>query len=283
MTDKNKKKLRNITNGTGRFFILLFFLLLVVLPIYWLFVTSIKIPEDISTLDIQYWPNTPTFDNYIQVWANTPFPVYLRNSIIVSTITGIIVMIIAILGGYGLSRYKFKAQRFVIGSFLVSQIIPFTLLLIPLYIMFGAIELTDTLVGLILLYVILNVPFCVVIMQGFFKNIPVSIEEAAQIDGCTKTSMMIRIVIPIMLPAIVSTFIFAFIGAWNELLGGVMFINTELLKTIPVGLNAYVGQFAVNWGEMTAGGMLALIPTALLFAFAQRYIVEGLTAGAVKG
>ena len=168
-------------------------------------------------------------------------------------------------------------------AFLITQMIPMTLLLIPMFLIFSSLKLQDSLVSLVILYVVLNVPFCVITMQGFFMNIPVVLEEAARIDGCTKFQTICKIVLPVMLPGIIAVFIFAFIGAWNDLLGGVMFINSEAKKTIPVGLSYYVGQFSVNWGEMTAGGILALLPSAALFAFAQKYIVEGMTSGAVKG
>jgi multiple sugar transport system permease protein len=267
----------------GRFVILLAFLAVVLLPVYWMMITSLKTPQDIYTLDIQYWPENFTINNYFKIWNNTPFQRYLANSLTVSAISGAIVLIISIFGGYAMARYQFRLKKTTIMALLISQIIPITLLLIPLYLMFTAAKLTNSLAGLVVLYVVFNTPFCVITMQSFFKNIPAAIEEAALIDGCSRLQMMWHVVLPVMLPGIVAVFIFAFVGAWNELLSGVMFINTEIYKTIPVGLNAYVGQFAVEWGEMMAGGMLALIPSVILFAVAQRYIVDGLTAGAVKG
>jgi multiple sugar transport system permease protein len=283
MNAAQRRKTVSALKNLGRAVVLAAFLLAVLLPIYWMMITSFKTSEDIYTLDIQYWPENFTGHNYFRIWNNTPFKIYLANSLSVSVVSAFIVLLMSISGGYALARYQFAMKRFTLMAFLISQIIPVTLLLIPLYLMFGAIKLHDSRSGLVLLYVIFNTPFCVVTMQSFFKNIPVAIEEAALIDGCTRVQMIWHVILPIMLPGIVAVFIFAFVGAWNELLGGVMFINTEFYKTIPVGLNAYVGQFAVEWGEMMAGDMLALIPSAILFSVAQRYIVDGLTAGAVKG
>ena len=283
MNAKFAKKAGRFSMTFGRVIILLFFFILVIAPIYWLFITSLKLPKDIATLNLQYWPENPTIANYVKLWNTSQFPAYLKNSLIISVISGIFVLLISIGGGYALARYRFRMKRITLIGFLVSQMIPLTLLLIPLFLVFSKMGLTDTMASLVILYVILNTPFCVITMQGFFMNIPTSIEEAAIIDGCGKMTVLTKIVLPIMLPGIIAVFIFAFIGAWNDLLGGVMMINTEAKKTIPVGLSAYVGQFSINWGEMTAGGMLALIPSAILFAIAQKFIVEGLTAGAVKG
>ncbi len=283
MNVKFAKKAGRFSMTFGRVIILLFFFILVIAPIYWLFITSLKLPKDIATLNLQYWPENPTIANYVKLWNTSQFPAYLKNSLIISVISGIFVLLISIGGGYALARYRFRMKRITLIGFLVSQMIPLTLLLIPLFLVFSKMGLTDTMASLVILYVILNTPFCVITMQGFFMNIPTSIEEAAIIDGCGKMTVLTKIVLPIMLPGIIAVFIFAFIGAWNDLLGGVMMINTEAKKTIPVGLSAYVGQFSINWGEMTAGGMLALIPSAILFAIAQKFIVEGLTAGAVKG
>ena len=267
----------------GRVLILAFFLLLVMLPIYWMLITSLKTTRDINTLDIQYIPKHPTLENYISVLTTTKFLTYVKNSLIVSLATAAIVLLVAVTGGYALARYRYKGKNGTMVGFLITQMIPITLILIPMFIILNNVGLGDTLGGLIVLYVALNTPFCVITMQGFFANIPVAIEEAAAIDGCNKLQTLIRVILPVMLPGIIAVFIFAFIGAWNDLLGGVMFINSEAKKTIPVGLSKYVGQFAVNWGEMCAGCMLALFPSALLFAFAQKYIVEGMTSGSVKG
>lgn len=276
---KTKRRLLLI----GRILILAFFLFIVCLPIYWMLITSLKTTSDINTLDIQYWPANPTFQNYENVLQQSNFIYYLKNSVVVSVVTGIIVLFVAITGGYGLSRYKYRGKGVTMLGFLVTQMIPMTLILVPMFLIFHSVNLGDTLTSLIILYVVINVPFCVITMQGFFANIPIAVEEAASIDGCSKFQVITKIVLPIMLPGIIAVFVFAFIGAWNDLLGGVMFINSELNKTLPVGLSSYVGQFSINWGEMCAGGMLALIPSALLFVMVQKYIVEGMTSGAVKG
>lgn len=279
MKMRTKKRWRLV----GRILALAFFLALVILPIYWLFVTSLKTPADINTMDIQYWPKNPTLENYQNVLQESNFLYYVKNSLIVSCVTGAVVLFVSILGGYGLSRYVYRGKKITMVVLLLTQMIPLTLILIPMYLIFSSAKISDTLLSLILLYVVLNVPFCLVTMQGFFANIPVAIEEAAAIDGCSKRQILMKIVLPIMLPGIIAVFIFAFIGAWNDLLGGIMMINSEMKKTIPVGLSYYVGQFSINWGEMSAGGMLALLPSAALFAVAQRYIVDGLTSGSVKG
>lgn len=283
MNPKTKRRVSKVLNGSCRALILIFFLIIVIAPIYWLFITSTKIQQDIATLNIQYWPKHFTLQNYARLWNASKFPIFLRNSLYVSLVSSVVVLLISVTGGYSLARYKFRMKKITLIGFLVSQMIPLTLILVPLFLIFSKMGLNNSLTSVIILYIIFNTPFCVITMQGFFINIPTSIEEAATIDGCTKVQILTQIVLPIMLPGIIAVFIFAFIGAWNDLLGGVMFINTETKKTIPVGLSAYVGQFAINWGEMTAGGMLALIPSAILFAVAQKFIVEGLTAGAVKG
>jgi len=269
--------------AVGRFVVLAIFLLIIVVPIYWMFVTSLKTQAEIISLDVKYWPENLTFSNYTTLFTDGEFPLYLKNSIIVATSTAAIVTIITIMGGYALSRYQYRGKKLTILGFLVTQMIPGTMILIPTYIILSTLDLTDTLFGLIIYYVAGNIPFCVITMQGFFMNIPVVIEEAAKIDGCNRMQTLLKVVLPIMLPGIIAVFIFAFIGGWNDLLGGIMFTTSEARRTIPVGINMFVQKYSIKWGEMTAAAFLALIPSCLLFAVAQKYLVDGMTSGAVKG
>lgn len=269
--------------GFGRFFILAFFLALVVLPIYWMTITSFKTNGEIIDMqNITYFPHTFTTENYTGLFEMFDYGSLLQNSVIVSVSSALVVTMLSILGGYSLARYKFKGKGAMVLFFLVTQMIPGILVIIPLYLIFSKIGLINTHVGLFIYYVIVNVPFCVVTMRSFFERIPVTLEEAARVDGCTKMKSLIKIVLPIMFPGIVSVFVFAFIGAWNELIAGTIFISTPDMWTIPVGLKSLIGKYSVQWGSLMAGGVMALLPTAIMFAGMQKFIVEGMTAGAVK-
>lgn len=276
-------KTSRILLSLGRFLLLAFFLLLVVLPIYWMAATSFKTnPEIINAQELTYWPKTFTAENYVSLFKLFNYGELLKNSLIVSAATGISITLLSILGGYGLARYKFKAKSAVLLFFLITQMIPGILVIIPLYIIFTQMGLINTHFGLFVYYLIMNLPFCVITMRSFFERIPYTLEEAAHVDGCTKLQSLYRIILPVMFPGIVAVFVFAFIGAWNELIAGTIFISTPEMWTIPVGLKSLIGKYAVQWGLLMAGGVFALLPTAIMFACMQRFVVEGLTAGAVK-
>jgi multiple sugar transport system permease protein len=273
---------RHIGN-LGRALLLLFFLLLVILPIYWMVITSLKTnAEVINAQEITYFPREVTAENYVQLFRLYDYRRMLVNSLIVSIATGLCITMLAILGGYGLARYSFKGKTTVLLFFLVTQMIPGILVIIPLYIIFSKLNLINTRLSLFLFYLIFNLPFCVITMRSFFERIPYTLEEAAYVDGCSKIKSLVRIVLPVMFPGIVAVFIFAFIGAWNELIAGTIFINTPDLWTVPVGLKSLIGKYDVKWGVLMGGGVCALLPTAIMFAFMQKFVVEGLTAGAVK-
>lgn len=167
--------------------------------------------------------------------------------------------------------------------FLITQMIPTFIMLPSLYQMLAKHHLLNNIFTLAILYTNMMIPFSVVTLRGFFDGIPVALEEAAWIDGCGYLSGLVRVIVPLMKPGIAATFIFAFINSWNELFMAIMFIDKEDLKTIPVGLNGLILKYDIKWGEMAAGVILALIPTIILFSFAQKYMIEGLTAGSVKG
>ncbi|MEG0934248.1 MAG: carbohydrate ABC transporter permease [Clostridia bacterium] len=277
------KTLQKVLLTAGRVLLLTCFLLAVILPIYWMVVTSLKThPEIINAQHLTYYPHTMTFDNYEQLFSMFNYGQMLKNSLIVSISTGVCITLLSILGGYGLARYKFRGKGSMLLFFLMTQMIPGILVIIPLYIIFAKMGLINTRVSLFIYYLIVNLPFCVITMRSFFERIPYTLEEAAYVDGCTKWQSLFRIILPVMFPGIVAVFVFAFIGAWNELIAGTIFISTSDMWTIPVGLKSLIGKYDVKWGVLMAGGVLALLPTAIMFAVMQRFVVEGLTAGAVK-
>lgn len=278
----NPKLTRRLA-GTGRFILLTFYLLAVVLPIYWMTITAFKTtPEIINAQELTYFPQTFTLDNFRELFRMYNYGLLLKNSVIISTSTGICITLLSILGGYGLARYKFRGKGTMLIFFLITQMIPGILVIIPLYIILSQAGLINTHFGLFLYYLAVNLPFCVITMRSFFERIPYSLEEAAKVDGCSKIRSLIEIVLPVMFPGIVAVFVFAFIGAWNELIAGTIFISSPDKWTIPVGLKSLIGKYEVKWGILMAGGVLALLPTAIMFAFMQKFVVEGLTAGAVK-
>ncbi len=277
------RKTKNVLGTTVRVLILLFFFLLVVLPIYWIVVTSFKTSREILDLNnITFFPREFTWENYTGLFEQFHYGVLLKNSMLVSVTSALIVTVFSMLGGYSLARYKFRGKQSIVLFFLVTQMIPGILVIIPLYIIFSKIGLINTHVGLFIYYVTVNLPFCVITMRSFFERIPVTLEEAARVDGCSKMQSLFKIVFPIMFPGIVSVFVFGFIGAWNELIAGSIFISTPEMWTIPVGLKTLIGKYNVEWGLLMAGGVMALLPTAIMFAAMQKFIVEGMTAGAVK-
>lgn len=277
------RKAKKILLALGRALLLALFLLAVVLPIYWMAATSFKThPEIINAQELTYFPKTFTVGNYEELFGMYNYGQMLQNSLIVSVSTGICITLLSILGGYGLARYQFRGKTAMLLFFLVTQMIPGILVIIPLYLMFAQAGLINTHFSLFVYYLIMNLPFCVITMRSFFERIPYTLEEAAYVDGCTKAQSLFRIVLPVMFPGIVAVFVFAFIGAWNELIASTIFISTSNMWTIPVGLKSLIGKYDVKWGVLMAGGVLALLPTAVMFAIMQRFVVEGLTAGAVK-
>lgn len=274
---------RRISN-TVRAIALTFYGLLVVLPIYWMVITSFKTnPEIVNAQHITYFPETFTLENYQSLFRMLSYSTYLKNSIIVTLLSAIVIVILSIFGGYGLARFKFRGKGGVLIFFMLTQMIPCILVIIPLYIVFSKMGLINTKISLFIYYVITNCPFCVVTMRSFFERIPYELEEAAYVDGCGRLKTLWKVVLPVMFSGIVAVFVFAFIGAWNELIAGTIFLNTPDMWTIPVGLKSLIGKYSVQWGALMAGGVLALLPTAIMFMFVQRYVVEGMTAGAVKG
>jgi multiple sugar transport system permease protein len=189
---------------------------------------------------------------------------------------------IALLSAYVLARFQFRGAGLVMVAFLVTQMIPAFIALGPLYAMMANLGLVDSKNGLMLVYVAVCIPFCTIMLRGFFENVPDALEEAAMVDGCSRLGALFRVLVPVMAPGIIAAFIFNFVNCWNELFLSVILINSDQNKTIPAALNGFISTFNIDWGPMAAAAVLAILPTMVMFALASRWIVQGLTSGAVK-
>jgi len=271
-----------ILTGLKVLYLALHFVIMV-FPLYWIVITSLKPQKDIFSFPLQYWPKQFTFDNYIQIFKISKFHVYIGNSLLVAVLAALIVIFIATLSAYVMARFQFRGHKQIMMAFFITQMLPGFIALAPLYLLMADLDLINKRMSLVISYTVMLIPFSTIMLRGFFQRVPSSLEEAAMIDGCSRLTALLRVIIPVMLPGIASTFIFAFVQNWNELFMAVMFIDDEALKTLPVAMNSFVMKFDVDWGAMSAGTVLSVIPTVVLFAFAQRFIVEGLTQGAEKG
>lgn len=254
------------------------------LPFLWMFVTSIKPSDQIRTLNPTFLVKNMTFNHFDNVLNNSAFLTFFKNSMFIAITTTIASLLISIFAGYALSRYmRFKGVKLFGVAMLLSQMIPGVLLLIPLYLVMKNMSLINTYASLILAYTTFTVPLCTFMMKGFFDSVPYEMEESAELDGCSRVGIIFRILLPVSLPSLVSTSLFAFLNAWNEFMFGFVFINDEAHRTLTPGISLFKGLYQTDWGSMMAASVMSVLPIVILFVFLQRYLVEGMTAGAVKG
>ena len=258
-------------------------LVITIFPLYWILITSFKDPGTIASFPLRYLPSPWSLANYASLFQNSSFGTYMVNSLLVSVVAGAIATLISLLSAYTLARFEFRAKGALLMAFLVTQMIPAFIALGPLYVLMVDLQLVDRKGGLVLLYIAICIPFCTIMLRGFFENVPDALEEAAMVDGCSRLTALFRVIVPVMTPGIMAAFIFNFVNCWNELFLSVLLMNSDANKTIPTALNGFISSFNIEWGPMAAAAVLAVIPTMFLFAFASRYIVQGLTSGAVKG
>lgn len=278
-----KSRLRRIIDATALYAAVLAYVVFAVFPIYWTIKISVTPQNLLYSEGIRLWPSAMTLENYRSVLAASDFPRYFANSVIVSMSTSLLVTVVASLAGYALSRFRFAGKTWVSLLLLLTQTFPLVMVIPPIFRIMGQLGLTDNLYGLIVIYTAFNIAFATFLMQSFFDGVPKELEDAAMIDGCTRAMALRRIIMPLTLPGMGATVAFVFTAAWSELLFALMLINSEDQKTFSVGLLTFIGKFAVDWGQMMAASVLALIPVCIFFAILQRYLVTGLTAGAVKG
>jgi len=252
------------------------------LPIYWTVVTAFKPDVETYVFPPVYFPKDPTLTPFQLLFESYPFWDYIRNSIIVTVVTTAVVSVIAMFAAYGVSQYPFKGGGFVLMVLLATRIIPPLSLLIPFYLVVSYLGLVDTLMSMIIANIYLTYPFAVLIMKSFFDTFPKELIDSAIVDGCSRSGALFRIVLPVGAPGIASAAIITFLWTWNEFIYAFVFTSTSKAQPITVGCFDCIGDIFVNWNQMCAGAVLAALPGIIFVFAAQKYLIRGLTAGALK-
>ena len=276
---------------------LVIFTLLATYPVLWVVSVAFSGTQNLAFADVPPnpgfldrlraivpWPETVSMKNFVDVLTEQPFLTWLMNSAIVATATTVVGVFLACTAAYAFSRFRFPGRQAGMMSFLVSQMFPGTLLLVPLYIIIVSwLKLGNSFIGLVLVYSVTAIPFCVWMLKGYFDTIPLEIEESAIMDGASRQTIFFKIILPLAKPAVAVTALFSFMTGWNEFILAATFLEEETKYTAPVGLKFFVGGFTSQWGYFAAGSIIVSVPVVLLFLFLQKYLVSGLTAGGVKG
>jgi multiple sugar transport system permease protein len=273
---------RRLVKGVGNVALLLM-VLWTGIPFYWMIATSLKHDKEIYGYEATLIPERPTAANYITIIRDTPYLIYLRNSTVVALSSTLLSIIIAALGAYAIARLNFPGRTLLARGLVCTYLVPPSLLFIPLFAIMSALRLTDTLYGLTISYLGGDVPFCTWLLMGYFKSVPVELEEAALVDGCNRVTALIRVVLPVSLPAIVVVTFFSFTRAWNEFLYAYVFTSTNNARTITTGLVNFMSADVFFWGPLMASTIISALPPVIMFLIFQRWVVQGLTLGAVKG
>jgi ABC-type glycerol-3-phosphate transport system permease component len=267
----------------------LLLLVLVLLPIYWMAVTSFKLQPEIFKIPPTLLPRQFTWSNYSQILAGNlassiAFLTYFKNSIVVALLTVASTLLLATPAAYAFSRVPFRGKRTLTYLVLVSQMLPIVLILIPLYRTFLGLGLLSTYAGLILPYLMFSLPFSIWMLKGYFDSIPRELDDSAKVDGCNRMQAMLRVILPNVRPGLTATAIVTFIMAWDEFIISLTIMDKDAMRTLPVGmLQSFVGQFSIKWGQMMAASVITAVPVVIIFIFLSRHLIGGLITGAVKG
>src|SRR5262249_14866137 len=273
---------RRVLKGVGNCALVLM-LLWTAIPFYWMIATSLKHDKEIYGYEATLIPERPTLANYATVFRETPYLLLLRNSVAVAVGSTVLSMVIAVLGAYAIARLDFPGRALLARRLVFTYLLPTSLLFIPMFAMMSALRLTDSLHGLIIAYLGFDVPFCTWLLMGYFKSVPVELEEAAMVDGCSRVGALLRVVLPMSLPALAVVTFFSFTHAWNEFLYAYVFTSTNSARTVTTGLVNFMSQDVFFWGPLMASTVMSALPPVLMFLVFQRWVVKGLTLGGVKG
>lgn len=256
---------------------------LFIFPLYWMLLTSIRPNEAIQRLPPEFWPSAATGSHYSDILGDGKFLVFYKNNVIVSGVTTLLTLCLALFAAYAFSRYRFKGNKILMMMFLSTQMFPAMTLLIALYSMYARLGLLNTYTALVLACSTNALPLSVWILKGFFDTVPKSLEEAAYIDGCSKGRTLFQIIIPLVKPGIFAVGLYSFLISWEDFLWGLTLVNKKEMRTLASGIAmTYLGEFEYDWGRVMAAAVGAALPILIAFLFLQKYMISGLTAGAVK-
>ena len=254
------------------------YLLFTLIPFYWILLFALRRPGSTSLVP---WPMT--FEHFEKVWNERAFGTYFQNSVLVGIATLVMTTLVALAGGYALARFNFRIKKAFMLALLCTQFVPGALLLVPLFEIFANLRMINSLVSVIIAETVFQLPLSMILISGFIRNVPYSLEEAAWVDGCNRFTAFRIVVLPLLRPGLIAVGSFAFVHAWNHFLFALMFLSDQSKQTIPVGLNTLMSADSVDLGALAAGGIIAAVPVVLVFAFIQKWLITGFSAGAVKG
>jgi multiple sugar transport system permease protein len=255
----------------------------VLFPFYWMTITSFKSEEQMRSVVSMFWPKPIVTENYRQLLTKTDFAAWYGNSVFVAVSSTLVATWVGTIGAYALARLKFFGRGFMASATLITYLVPPSILFIPLYAQMRNLGLANSLAGLIAAYPSFTVPFVTWLLMGYFESIPEELEEAAMIDGATRFGAFYRVVLPLSAPGVLAAGLYAFTQAWNEFLYALVFITDGRLRTLPVGLASFITGDVYGWGYLMSGAVLTTLPVIAAYIYLQKYMVEGLTAGGVKG
>jgi multiple sugar transport system permease protein len=263
--------------------VLLVLVLLVLFPFYWMTITSFKSEDQMRSLGSMFWPSPVVLDNYQQLLSKTEFVSWFSNSIVVAVSSTLLATAVGTIGAYAIARLRFLGRGFMASATLITYLVPPSILFIPLYAQIRNLGLANSLAGLIAAYPSFTVPFVTWLLMGYFESIPEELEESAMIDGATRFGAFWRVVLPLSAPGLLAAALYAFTQAWNEFLYALVFITDARQRTLPVGLASFITGDVYGWGYLMSGAVLTTLPVIAAYVYLQKYMVEGLTAGSVKG
>jgi ABC-type glycerol-3-phosphate transport system permease component len=254
-----------------------------ILPFVWMLLSSFKSLAELYRIPVTIWPDMATLANYRKVLYASNVPRYFLNSLVISVGSTAIGLLFAMPAAYAFSRMRFRGRVLWQMAVLVSHLLPSAALIVPLYIFLGKLALLNTTMGLILVYLVLTLPLSIWMLTGYFKSIPIELEEAAIIDGASRWRILLEIMLPLSLPGIVVICLYAFVATWNEFIFALSFATDTSVKTLPIGLAEFSTEYDTDWGAIMAASVIMSLPIAAVFLKLQRVFVGGLTSGAMKG